>query len=361
MARPSFAQLLQTPGRHPLGDSLYLTVLGDKSKRFEFRMRFGAKLKSFWLGSAIGPGALSLTAARAERARVWLDNRGNPANRALAVTGKRFTEGLEEWLAANRDSWAVKSVEARRGLAKLSLASLDIGKITQADVIAALANETPRMHAEKRGWLADLFSFAKAQQWRTGDNPARFDADTRHGFAKIERGEGHAHIAPAELATVYAALPNTVAGNAVRFTILTAARAGETEGATFKEVVGDNGTTSWEINADRMKAKKAHRVPLVPAALALLDKGEPGAPLFELKANTLLNTLKKVRPGATVHGLRATFKTWASEAGKDRELTERSLAHDFGSKVENAYQRSDLFDRRRTLLTEWAEFVTGTK
>ena len=84
-----------------------------------------------------------------------------------------------------------------------------------------------------------------------------------------------------------------------------------------------------------------------------------GTPLFKKKLYAMLDTIKKVSPGSTVHGLRATFKTWASENGKDRELTERSLAHDFGNKVESAYQRSDLFDRRRILMEEWAGFVTG--
>jgi integrase len=332
-------------------------------------MRLGGSLKSFWLGSAIGPAAITLTAARQARARAWLDNRGKGAPKA---SGKPFSEALDAWLdanAASADPWAAKSLQARRALSRISsLAALDVAKITQADVLAALADQTPRMHAEKRGWLADLFSFCKVQQWRTGDNPARFDADTLRGFAGVKKGEGHAAVNPADLAAVYAALPNTVAGNALRFQILTAARPGEVVRATWSQIVGENGSSAWVRPVEIMKLKKAHRVPLTCEALALLgERGADDALVFaipgrvwESRRNALNIALKKVAPGMTAHGTaRAAFKTWASEAGKDRELTERSLAHDFGTKVENAYQRSDLFDRRRELMAEWASFASG--
>ena len=193
------------------------------------------------------------------------------------------------------------------------------------------------------------------------DNPAGFDKDMLRGFAKVENKKHHASIAWQDFPAVFAALPDSVVGNAVRFTALTAARAGEVEGGTWKEIVGENGKSAWVIPAERMKAGKAHRVPLTPQALALLgERGADDAPLFKVVSNTMLNTIKKVKPGSTVHGLRATFKTWASENDKDRELTERSLAHDFGNKVENAYQRSDLLDRRRILMDEWSVFVTDS-
>ena len=180
------------------------------------------------------------------------------------------------------------------------------------------------------------------------------------GFAKVKKGNGHAAIAWQDFPAVFAALPDTEIGRAIRFTALTAARAGEVEGATWKEIVSDNGNSAWVIPAERMKAGKAHRVPLTPQALALLgERGADDAPLFKKKLYAMLNTIKKVSPGSSVHGLRATFKTWAAENGKDRELTERSLAHEFGNKVENAYQRGDLFDRRRILMEDWSAFATG--
>jgi integrase len=343
------------------GGGLYLFVKNGRAY-WTYQFRNG----DHWSSKGFGPfpattPKMAREAAEAYRVALRSGAVSETTRKAVrSATSKSFAEVVPEWLAANPDAWAVKSRKARAGLASLSLASLDVATITQADVLAALANETPRMHMEKRGWLADFFSYAKVQGWRpaNSDNPARFDKDMRHGLPKVEKGNHHAAIVPAELPGVFAALPDSEIGRAVRFTALTVARAGEVEGGTWKEIVGENGSSAWIIPADRMKAGKAHRVPLTPQALALLgDRGADDAPLFTLASNAMLNAIKATRKGATVHGLRATFKTWAAENGKDRELTERSLAHDFGNKVENAYQRSDLFDRRRTLMEEWNKFL----
>ena len=135
-----------------------------------------------------------------------------------------------------------RAVAARRSLATLSLANLDIAAITQADVLAALKDETPRQHMEKRGWLAALFSFAKAQGWRNGDNPARFDADTRHGLPKVEKSDKHHWAVPwKNMPAFYKALPDTEAGRALRFTLLTAVRTGDVEQITWEQIEGEMG------------------------------------------------------------------------------------------------------------------------
>jgi integrase len=347
------------------GGGLYLFVKNGRAY-WTWQFRNGAS----WSSKGFGPfPAVTPKAAReaAESYRVALRSGTAvmspipmPRNQVLSITGKPFPEALEEWFAAYPNRWAAKGVRERRALAKTSLATMDVATITQADVIAALANETPRQHAIKRGWLAEFFSHAKVKGWRGEDqaNPARFDKDMLRGFAKVEKGDGHAAIAWQDFPAVFAALPDTEIGRAVRFTALTAARTGEVEGATWKEIVGENGKSAWIIPAERMKAGKAHRVPLTPQALALLgDRGADDAPLFKLVSNQMLNAIKKVSPGATMHGLRATFKTWAAESGLDRELIERSLAHEFGNKVENAYQRSDLLERRRQLMEQWSKFL----
>jgi integrase len=350
------------------GGGLYLFVKNGRAYwTWQFRNGDGWSSKGFGAFPSVTPKAAREAAEAyrvALRSGTVMAPAVKPRQARAAVTGKTFAEVVPQWLGARGNAWKPKGIAERRGMVQgdhaLSLATMDIAQITQADVLTALANETPRQHANKRGWLADLFSFAKVQGWRTGDNPARFDKDMLRGFAKVEKKKHHAAVEWTELPGVFAALPDTVAGNAVRFTALTVARAGEVEGATWKEIVSDNGNSAWVIPAERMKAGKAHRVPLTPQALALLGaRGADDAPLFTLVSNAMLNALKKTKPGSTVHGLRATFKTWASENDKDRELTERSLAHDFGSKVENAYQRSDLFDRRRALMEEWSAFVAG--
>jgi integrase len=364
MARPSFADLLKSTGRHAQGDSLYLTVLGPKSARWEFRMRFGKSLKSFWLGSAIGPAAIGLMDARRERAKKWLEFRGKEQpHKALArVTGRLFATALEEWLTANPKAWAEKSVKARRILAQTSLATLDVGKITQSDVLAALANETPRQHAEKRGWLADFFAYAKAQEWRSGDNPARFDADTRHGFAKVEKSDKHhAAVEWSDFPAVFKALPQSEVGNAVRFAALTVARAGEVENAKWSQIVSDNGHgDAWEYTIIKGGKPFEQRVPLTKAALDLIgERKADDVPLFALASNAMLNTLQSVRPDATVHGLRSTFNVWCEDQTNpvvDTGLIDAALAHYRGDKVRRAYARGDLFNRRRELMQSWSKF-----
>ena len=369
MARPSFADLLKTNGRHPQGDSLYLTVCGPKSARWEFRMRFGKTLKSFWLGSAIGPGALSLTQARAERARIWLENRRNiaaPHQGRSVAAGKSFAEVVPEWLTANADTWQPKGIAARRGLTSLSLAKMDIAKITQADVLASLANETPRQHASKRSWLADLFAYAKVQGWRAAnsDNPARFDKDTAAGFPKVGDSKHFKAVPVAELPSVFAALPDTPAGNAVRFQILTAARPGATEAATWSQIKSDNGTSSWEYTVLKGGKPFEQRVPLTPAALALLgERKADDAPLFTLVSNVMLKAIKKASGDdeMTVHGTaKSTFNQWCDDTGIEQGLIDASLAHYRGDKVRRAYSRGDLFDRRRELMDKWSAFATDT-
>ena len=199
---------------------------------------------------------------------------------------------------------------ARRALAETSLAALDVAKITQSDVLAALANETPRQHAEKRGWLGQFFAYAKAKEWRTGDNPADFDDDTRRGFAKVEKNnKHHAAVAWEDFPGVYAKLPDTEVGRAVRFAALTAARAGAVEAATWSQIVGENGTTAWEYTILKGGKPFEQRVPLTKAALALIgERGADDTLIFgKLPANAMLNTLQGIRPDATVHGLRSTF------------------------------------------------------
>jgi integrase len=360
-----YAKLLRTEGKHNDGGSLYLVVRGG-SARWEYQYREGGKLYSQWLGSAVGYAPMSLAQAREARVKAWLENRGNgqPHNRPARVIGKTFAKGLEEWLDANPSTWAAKGVKARRTLAQTSLASLDVGKITQSDVLAALANETGRMHAEKRGWLNAFFAYAKAQQWRSADsdNPAEFAKDMRKGFTKVKKGEHHATVEWSALPTVYKALPDSEVGNAVRFAILNAARSGEVEGATWGQIVPDNGHGKcWQYTVLKGDTPFVQRVPLTPQALALLgERKADDAPLFTFASNALLNTLQKVRADATMHGLRATFKQWCDDNKIDDTLSEAALSHYHGDKVHRAYSRGDFFDRRRNEIMEpWTKHATA--
>ena len=152
---------------------------------------------------------------------------------------------------------------------------------------------------------------------------------------------------------------------ALEFAILTAARSGEVRGALWAEI--DRTEKTWLIPAARMKAGREHRVPLSDAALALLD----ALPVFSdndlvfpasrggaLSDMTLSAVMRRMKLDAEPHGLRSTFRDWASElTSYPRDVAEMALAHAIGDKVEAAYRRGDLFEKRRLMMADWAAFL----
>ena len=171
---------------------------------------------------------------------------------------------------------------------------------------------------------------------------------------------------------VYASLANldSMGALALRFTILTAARAGEATGARWSGI--DMEARIWTVPSDRIKAGKTHRVPLSHEAMEILTRVRkvatgnlvfPGrATERPLSHSAMLKVLKVAGCGdATVHGFRSTFRDWASERTHyPRDVAEMALAHAIGDQVEAAYRRGDLFERRKLMMEEWATFVTTT-
>jgi integrase len=165
-----------------------------------------------------------------------------------------------------------------------------------------------------------------------------------------------------------------LAARALEFAILTAGRTGEVIGARWSEI--DLSAKVWTVPAERMKAGKEHRVPLSERALAILDGvkpvnnaveighqfvfagAKPGLPLSNMAFLMLLRRME--RDDLTVHGFRSTFRDWCAERTNfSSEVAEMALAHAVGDKVEAAYRRGDLFERRRRLMQQWATFCTS--
>ena len=147
---------------------------------------------------------------------------------------------------------------------------------------------------------------------------------------------------------------------ALEFTILTAARTGELIGATGNEM--NLATKTWTVPASRMKAGKEHKVPLCDRAVEILrGLGEHGDKerVFALSHAPMLELLKGMRPGITVHGFRSSFRDWAAErTNYPNIVVEAALAHAISNKVEAAYRRGDLFEKRRRLMAEWAAWCS---
>jgi integrase len=211
---------------------------------------------------------------------------------------------------------------------------------------------------------------AKARGYRDGENPARWRghiAEILPARSRLTRGHHRA--------TPYEAIPEflsklqerqALAALALEFTILTAARTSEVLGATWSEV--DLEKAIWTIPATRMKAGKAHRVPLSPRAVEILEMVKPLAKgwLFPTEKGDKLSTmamsmlLRRMKQDCTVHGFRSGFRHWAAECtGYAHEVCEMALAHVIGNKSEAAYRRGDMFDKRRRLMSDWAAYCTS--
>ena len=159
-------------------------------------------------------------------------------------------------------------------------------------------------------------------------------------------------------------LQEGMGAKALEFTILTAARSGEVRGAKWEEFDLDTGV--WTVPATRMKAGREHRVPLSNTALAIVKQQQKTSVnefVFPSPRNTVLSdmsltaVLRRMKTPAVPHGFRSTFRDWCAESTDfPRDVAEMALAHAIGNKVEAAYRRGDLFEKRKQMMQEWADF-----
>ena len=247
-----------------------------------------------------------------------------------------------------------------------------VDEIQTGDVINAIEPiwaRAPETGRRLLGRIEKAIGFATVRNWRVGDNPARWRGHLETHFVargELDKGQ-HASMPWRDVPAFYAGLPDTVPGLALRFLILTATRLGEMLGATWDEISDlDGPACMWTIQARRMKRGKTHEIPLAGAAVDLLRRAAksrvgnavfPGRlgdkPISDFAVRSLLVE------GATLHGMRASFKTWAAEAGVRREIAEVCLAHAFGDATERTYQRSNFLAERRAVMQRYADMVTG--
>ena len=312
---------------------------------------------------------------RAERARQRLEA-------AKAVT---FQQCAESYINSHRAGWrnekhkyqwpATLSAYAYPIIGALPVQAVDTTLVLK--VLEPIWTTKPETASRLRGRLESILDFAKIRGYRDDENPARWRghlAKLLPARSKVRAIKHHAALAYAELPAFVSNLRTreAVAARALEFLILTAARTGEAIGARWNEInVFDR---TWTVPAARMKAHREHRVPLSPRALTILKEmqaartsdageafvfpgGKAGKPLSNLAMLMLMRRMG--RADLTTHGFRATFKTWASERTSfQNEIVEASLAHVVGGKVEQAYMRGDLFEKRRRLIYAWASYCT---
>ena len=247
-----------------------------------------------------------------------------------------------------------------------------VDDITVDDVFGVLSpiwHKRPTTAKRLRQRIAAVFAVAVAKGHRT-DNPAE---TVRAMLAKHQMVEtkGHRSIPYGDVAGALAKVRESNAHRstalALEFLVLTAARTSEVRFATWREI--DTDAATWTVPAERMKAGRAHRVPLSARALQILDEAReagntrtdlifPGRGGRVLGERSILQVLDRLNVDATAHGFRSSFRVWAAERTTiPREVCEAALAHTITNKAEAAYQRSDLFDRRRDLMERWAGYL----
>ena len=287
-----------------------------------------------------------------------------------------FAACADQYIEAHRAGWKNEKHIAQwestiRMYANPVLGKKAVDTVMVEDVLKVIQpiwTEKPETASRLRGRIEKVLGWATAMKYRSGDNPAAWKGALSHllpAISKIQRIEHHKAM-PYEQVPVFMrdlVRNDSISAKALIFTILTGARTGETIGATWEEF--DFGLNLWVIPAQRMKADREHRVPLSPPVITLLE-GLPrtSAYVFSGRSATkpisnmaMLQLLRGLGDGETVHGFRSAFSTWARErTDYPREIVEACLAHASGDAVELAYRRTDFLDKRRALMDEWARF-----
>ena len=231
-------------------------------------------------------------------------------------------------------------------------------------VLEAIWKDKPETASRVRGRIERVLGWAQVRGFRSGDNPARWRGHLQELFpakGKIQKTEHHSAMPFTEVPAFMVELRahNSLTARALEYCILTAARSGEVLGATWGEI--DLAAKTWTIPAGRMKAEKEHRVPLPARALEILAAlPREGGRLFPLTHTAMLELLRRMgRDSATVHGFRSSFRDWAAERTLyPNHVAEAALAHAVADKVEKAYRRTDLFEKRRRLMADWAAWCS---
>jgi integrase len=288
------------------------------------------------------------------------------ANAVAAAKAMPFRECARLYLALHESGWGAKHAEqwnsSLRDYVFPVLGDLPVADIDQAvilKIIEPLWQAKTVTATRIRGRIESVLDYASASGFRTGDNPARALLAALPKAAKTHKVEHHSAVPWKEMPSFMAALRgvDSVAARALEFTALTATRTSEAGEATWAEV--DTKARVWVIPGSRMKAGKEHRIPLSDRALEILSAlPRDRARVFgSLHNKALSRVVGRLHRGATVHGMRSSFRDWARESTNFADsIVEAALAHAVGSKTVAAYARGDLFDRRRELMNAWSAY-----
>lgn len=382
-------QRLTKPGLHAVGGvaGLLLQVKESGARTWILRVRVGGKRRDMGLG---GFPSVTLAGARelAREARHAVGEGIDPvaqrtaARKAAAAaiqSNVTFQDATRQFIDAKRHEWKNDKHEAQWSATLEHYAHPVIGRLHVRDIqishVLAILEPIWTTKTETavrlRGRLESILDWATVRHYRDGLNPARWRGHldkTLPAPNKVAKKQHFAALSWARMPTFMADLKKRegIAPRALEFAILCASRSAEVRGALWSEI--DLNAALWVIPAARMKAEKEHRVPLSPAAVDLLSATPrlAGSPMVfpsprgkELSDMSLTAVLRRMNLDVTQHGFRSSFRDWAAEATNyPREVAEMALAHSIGDKVEAAYRRGDLFDKRRSMMADWAAYCS---
>jgi len=382
------------PGLYSDGGGLCLQVSSFSTKAWVFRYMIAGRARKMGLGDF---ELVSLKKAREKRSAAYalvkdgidpIDERAArlAAQAAEAAKAMTFKECAEGYIEAHKAGWK-NAKHAKQWTTTLeTYAYPTIGKLQVQDIETAhiekilrpIWNEKTETASRVRGRIEKVLDRAKALGLRSGDNPARWTGHMSELFP------AKSQVAPVEHhpAMPYAELPDFMAklrakegssARALEFTILTACRTGDTIGATRNEL--NKRDSLWTIPKERVKGKKGarrkdHIIPLSKAALIAMDEveegdylfpgGKEGSGLSNAAMSELLKGMGYAPDKATVHGFRSTFKDWCSDMTSfPNEMSEVALSHTVSDKVEAAYRRGNMVERRRQMMEAWAKYCGG--
>jgi integrase len=381
---------IKEPGDYLDGRGLYLQVRSETSKSWLLKYSIDRRAREMGLGSAFD---FSLAEAREQRdALRKLIKRGidpleqraaeKQAKKLEAAKSITFCDAAARFIEANRSAWknakhAAQWEATLKTYAYPVIGDLPVQSITTALVMKILDpiwSKKSETASRVRGRLETVISAAKARGEFSGENPARWKGHLEAILpkqSKLSKVKNHPALPYADLPAFMQTLRarEGIAAAALEFQILTATRPGNAVGARWSEF--DLADAVWTIAGENMKGGREHKVPLSAAALSVLERmgrirngefvfygADARRPLSDAATGAVLDRMG--RADIVPHGFRSTFRTWVGEkTGFPREVAEKALAHLVGDETERAYDRGDMFEKRRLLMEAWAVFAAS--
>jgi integrase len=359
---------------------LHLWVRADQKKYWIFRFTFCGCRHDLSLGS-FPAVSLSNAKTKALKLRGQLFNGINPANsrkeekaqKQLANKHFSFEKFASDYVHHMSPKWTTHKNEADwqstiMRFANPVIGTMDLETITTNHIMKILTPIWTSKHvtaARLRARLEKIFSAAITSGYRSSMNPAKWNGHLENLLPNIKKPSVHLKALPyQEVPDFFSSLAriDTLTSLTLRFTILNACRVGEAIQAEASQITND----VWTIPAERMKARREHQIPLTNESLKIINLARvlsfDSPRIFsyankKMTAPAIINLVRRLRPTFTTHGFRSAFRDWTSEeTNHSSEVAEMALAHAIQNKVEAAYRRGSLLERRRKLMSDWADY-----